>query len=94
MKEKRKLKRGILEERTEIKRRKIACCTKWKPALTGLVLTQRITSIIKSSGVGRDISEQQAAYFHRPDMNVGFFLIQARCKEELNKCIICRLFPC
>lgn len=75
------------EDRRGKKRRKIACCTKWKPALTGLALTERITSIIKSSGVGRDMSQQQAAQFPPPDVNNGFFLVQTRCRAELHRCV-------
>lgn len=64
------------------------CCTEWKPALTGTVLTQRITSIIKSR-VGSNISKQQPAYLHRPDVNICLFLKQAGRRAALNKRVAC-----
>lgn len=64
----------------------------WKPALTGTVLTQRIASIIKSRGVGPNVSKQQAAYLHRPDVNICSFLKQAGCRAALDKRLACRFW--
>lgn len=62
----------------------------WKPALTGTVLTQRITSIIKSRGVGANVSKQQAAYLHRPDVNICSFLKQAGQRSISGSRVSCR----